>query len=88
MSSGKPSIVLNVQNNTWRIYVNGVNKTEAVGLAVDPLGKSLDENIQVKITRPDDLFHGTFLLQYALLGGYACTGECPAGQKSWKQIRP
>lgn len=88
IAGGKPSVVLNQQGSEWRIYVDGVDRTAAVGLKVKPLEGSTSELVQVEVLKPDQQLAGDFSLQYNPAGGYICQGECPAGATAWRVSRP
>jgi hypothetical protein len=85
ISDSRPAVVLNLQGDTWRIYVDGIDRTEAMGLAVNPADdKDPHVYVQVRVLRPDVVVPGAFSLQYDLAGGYRCSGSCPGGGTKWR----
>lgn len=85
ISDSRPAVVLNLQGDTWRIYVDGVDRTETMGLAVRPADeKDPYAHVQVSVLRPDVVVRGAFSLQYDLAGGYRCSGSCPGGGTKWR----
>ena len=84
VSEGSPSIVLNEQAGQWRVFVDGVDMTQRLGLTAKPLEGSPYNLVQVEIARPTEVFPGSFSLQYRADVQYGCTGTCPGGQKIWR----